>query len=66
MGMGRPLKERGSQKTCLNNTAISSRTGFAKKILRIKRDIPGSIQFGPGIFFAPGPHYQQFLREEKA
>jgi hypothetical protein len=31
---------------------IPPRTEVLQKILRIKRDIPGSMEIGPGIFFA--------------
>ena len=49
--MGRPLKGRGSQKTCLNVRVQPSRTGCSLEILRIKKGNPRIDSFGPGIFF---------------
>jgi len=51
--MGRWPGGEGSQKTCLGRVPRPSWTGSGA-ILRIKREIPGSDFFGPGIFFA-GP-----------
>jgi hypothetical protein len=48
--MGRPLEERGSQKTCLNARVQPSRTGCSREILRIKKGNPRIDPFGPGIF----------------
>jgi len=64
--MGRPLRGRESQKTWLNIWYNHRGLGFARKILRIKRDVPGSIKFGPGIFFAPDPErLDNYGKEEK-
>ena len=50
--MGRPSEGRESQKTCLENGDLSPRTRDKSTDLADKLGIPGSINFGPGIFFA--------------
>ena len=52
-GSGRPPEGKESQKTCLNrwNQHVSWTETGSCKISMDKRDIPGSMTYGPGIFF---------------
>ena len=52
--MGRPLKGRESQKTCLNNIGVTfADRGDSHRILRIKKGNPWIDSFRSGDFFAP-------------
>jgi len=58
--MGRPLKERGSQKTCLNEWEKPSRIRVSPRILRIKKGNPRIDSIRSGDFFWAESYKRRF------
>jgi len=60
--MGRPLKGRGSQKTCLNEEGLSFADTVSLLISRIKGESPDRYQSVRGFFY-PGLENDMTIQE---